>query len=144
MLHHSLTADGDTVSWPAIEKYHREVQHWLDIGYHAGIEDVTGNPELELYDYQGLVGRPVRAKASACPEGNMNELAIHLCFVGNFDLKPPPKEMLERAALRFIIPWMLEFKIPAANIVGHRDFNPHKTCPGKLFDIHGVREMVRG
>ena len=143
MLHHSLTKDGQTVSWPAIEKYHREVQAWRDIGYHAGIELVTDNPELALYDYQGMVGRAARVQASACPQGDMNRIGLHLCFVGNFDLAPPPQEMLERAMLRFVRPWMLDFNISPDRIIGHRDYNPHKSCPGTKFDIEVVRRMVR-
>ncbi len=145
MLHHSLTKDGETVSWPAIEKYHREdpEHRWRDIGYHAGVELVTNNPDLALYDYQALIGRPERSQASACPQGNMNQLALHLCFVGNFDLAPPPKEMLERAVQRVILPWMIDYDISPDQIVGHRDFNPAKSCPGKMFDLDVVRRMVR-
>jgi hypothetical protein len=56
MLHHSLTADGQTVSWPAIRRFHTETNGWRDIGYHYGIEivsDGTGAPSIEV-----LVGRP--------------------------------------------------------------------------------------
>lgn len=143
MLHHSLTKDGATASWPAIEKYHRETQHWRDIGYHAGIEVVTDNPELAAYMHQVFVGRPPREQASACPQGDMNRVGLHLCFVGNFDLAPPPLEMLQRAVDRVIMPWMRDFNISPDRIVGHRDFNPAKSCPGLKFDIEVVRGMVR-
>lgn len=142
ILHHSLTKDGETVSWAAIEKYHRETNGWRDIGYHAGVELVTGNADLVGYAFQGLVGRPPSAVAAACPQGNMNVLGLHLCFVGNFDLAPPSDEILRRAALRFILPWMSEHGIDVERIKGHRDFNPAKSCPGRLFDIDRVRRMV--
>ena len=139
MIHHSLTEDGGTVSWPAIEKYHKETNHWLDIGYHAGIEVVTDNPDLTTYKYQAIVGRPVYAIAAACPQGLMNEKALHVCCVGNFDLVSPTKEMLSVLLKRVLIPWATEFSIPPTNWVGHREYNPHKSCPGNMFDLNALR-----
>lgn len=142
MVHHSLTKDTGTVSWPAIEKYHREVNGWRDIGYHAGVEQ-TGEPAaFGRFAWQGLVGRPEHTNASACPQGNMNSVALHLCFVGNFDEVAPPLHALEVGVRRFLIPWMDEYGITPAHIVGHRDFNPAKTCPGLKFDLDLLRRMT--
>jgi len=143
MIHHSLTKDGATVSWAAIEKYHRETEGWRDVGYHAGVEIVTDNPDLETYRVQALFGRAPYDQASACPQGGMNRLALHACIVGNFDLAPPPLRTIEVLVRRIVLPWMREFGIPPEQIVGHRDFNPEKTCPGKAFDLDLVRRLVR-
>jgi hypothetical protein len=141
MIHHSLTPDGEKVSWPAIEKYHIETNKWLDIGYHAGVEVVTNNIELYEYKYQALIGRPLYALAAACPQKNMNVMALHVCCIGNFDLGPAPKEMLEVLLKRIIIPWSEQFSIPAQNWIGHRDANPNKTCPGTMFDLDNLRTL---
>jgi len=144
MVHHSLTDDGTTVSWAAIEKFHREdPKHlWRDIGYHAGVEVVTENPDLAAYRFQALFGRGVHAMAAACPQGRMNEVALHVCCVGNFDLTAPPLKMIECLVRRVIVPWRTEFGIPVTNIVGHHDFNPAKSCPGTRFDLDLVRRLA--
>lgn len=143
MIHHSFTDDSKTVSWPAIEKYHRETNGWRDIGYHRGVELVTADPGLASYRYQALIGRADRDQAAACPQGNMNVLALHVCCVGNYDLAPPPDELLIVLRNRVLVPWMQEFGITPERIVGHRDFNPAKSCPGLKFDLDKLREMVR-
>jgi len=141
MLHHSLTKDGETVSWGAIERYHRETMGWRDIGYHAGVE-VTGFATLGRYANQALYGRSVNSPAAACKEGNMNSLALHVCIVGNFDLVPPSSGILEVLKRRILLPWMDQFGITADRIVGHRDYATYKSCPGTKFDIDVVRRMV--
>jgi len=163
VLHHSATQDGPTVSWPAIERFHREERGWRDIGYHAGVEQVLALPPLTSsalapYAWQGLVGRPPGAVAAACQEAGMNSKGLHLCLVGNFDLAPPPLRLLEVAARRFIIPWMSEYGITPDRVIGHRDaglmagfdwrvmgpigVRQYKTCPGLRFDLELVRRMV--
>jgi len=143
MIHHSLTKDGATVSWAAIEKYHREKEMWRDIAYHGGVEVVTENRDLKGYEYQALVGRPLAAQAAACPQGDMNRVALHVCCVGNWDLVAPPLRMYEILVKRFLLPWMAQFGIGPDNIVGHHDYNPAKTCPGTKFDLSLARRMVR-
>jgi hypothetical protein len=142
MVHHSWTEDSGTVSWPAIEKFHKETQGWNDIGYHAGVELVTDNLELAKYRYQALMGRSLKEQAAACPQKDMNLRALHVCCIGNYDLGAPPQELLEVLVHRIVKPWMVMFGILPVNIVGHRDFNPTKTCPGKLFDLNVLRGMV--
>lgn len=141
MLHHSLTKDGGAVSWSAIEKYHREHEGWRDIGYHAGVECVTDNADLAAYRFQALYGRGVLEQAAACPQALMNVKALHVCCVGNFDVEEPPRGLLLVLVNRILLPWMLQFGIAPDRIVGHRDFNEDKSCPGRLFDIDAVRRM---
>lgn len=134
MLHHSLTYDSGTVSWGAIEKYHTETMGWKDIGYHFGVELVGDR-------YYALLGRPEEQDAAACYQGNMNKLAYHICCVGNYDLEAPPKALLDVLVKRIMMPLMEEHNIPVNNIVGHRDYAP-KTCPGKLFNLNELRQLV--
>lgn len=136
VIHHSLTQDSQTVSWNAIEEYHVKVNGWRDIGYHYGVEKGDKG-------YVALVGRPEYMDAAACPQGQMNQLGIHICVVGNFDLAPPPEEALAILTRRLIVPIVKRNQIPPGNIIGHRDRNPAKTCPGKLFDLEALRERVR-
>lgn len=142
MVHHSFTEDGPTVSWAAIEKYHKETNKWADIGYHAGVELITDNPELEKYKYQALIGRPLHSIAAACPQGDMNLHALHVCCVGDFDIAPPSEELLIVLLKRVIIPWAIEFSIPPSNWVGHRDYNPNKSCPGTKFDLGVLKALA--
>lgn len=142
MVHHSLTPDGTTVSFGAIERFHVETNRWLDVGYHFGVEETGPAAILGRYRYQALVGRSVDQVAAACPQGNMNDVALHVCCVGNYDLVEPPEELLQCLARRVLRPMMRIYSIPAARIVGHRDYNPAKSCPGKLFDLDRLRRMV--
>lgn len=136
MLHHSLTRDGQTVSWGAIRRYHVETRGWRAIGYHYGAELVGDH-------YEVLMGRSELDPAAACPQEQMNTRALHICCVGNFDDAPPPSAMLEAVVGLAILPAMVEYGIPPEHIIGHRDMNPAKTCPGTRFDLEVVRRMSR-
>jgi N-acetylmuramoyl-L-alanine amidase len=135
IIHHSLTPDGQTVSWGAIEKYHKETQGWSDIGYHAGVELIGDS-------YYALIGRGVNESAAACKESHMNAVGLHVCCVGNYDLISPAPEMIAVLLKRIILPWKAQFNIPVENIMGHRDFATYKSCPGKLFDLEMIRNLV--
>jgi len=159
MLHHSFTKDSKTVSWDDITRFHTSYRHngdiitaqeyadmkalgyaglekpWADVGYHAGVED-TGD------SVEAFLGRDWLKDAAACPQGNMNSRALHVCIIGNYDLVAPSDEHLRVLVKRVIQPWQRLFGIDADGIVGHRDYNPAKSCPGALFDIDKVRRMV--
>jgi N-acetylmuramoyl-L-alanine amidase len=135
MLHHSLTPDGQTVSWGAIRRYHVETRGWDAIGYHYGVELVGDH-------YEVLLGRSELDPAAACPQELMNSRALHVCCVGNFDEAPPPRAMLDVLVGLVILPAMVEYGLPPERIIGHRDANHAKTCPGTQFDLEVVRRMA--
>lgn len=159
VVHHSLTADGRTVSADEIERFHTSwryggeivtpteaqrliaagkkgvVAPWRDVGYHAIVERADDG-------IIAVLGRDWLADAAACPEGGMNEAGLHVCFVGNYDLTAPPDDLVEYAIRRVFRPWMRLFSIPASAIAGHRDFNRAKTCPGLRFDLDALRRRV--
>ena len=87
VVHHSLTADSGTVSWQAIRRYHTETNGWRAIGYHLGVEQIGDR-------YEMLAGRPLTFSAAAAKEQRMNHIGIHVCFVGNFDERPPDDAMI--------------------------------------------------
>lgn len=135
MLHHSLTKDGDTVSWGAIEDYHKNEQGWKDIGYHFGVERINGR----LY---ALLGRGETEEAAACKEGLMNMRAVHVCIVGNFDLAPPDDETLEFLCRRVLRPLMNRHSITFDHIVRHSDYATYKSCPGTQFDVSRLKKWL--
>ena len=148
MLHHSLTKDGATVSWQAIRRYHVETLGWKDIGYHFGIE-LIGSPspppspargEGVLGGYEILVGRPLDMEGAHCAAQGMNQKALGICFVGNFDEGPVPAQQWEKGVILVrSLTKLLDIPIPF--VVAHRDYAP-KSCPGKLLDMDKFRQEV--
>jgi len=128
MIHHSLTADSGTVSWSAIRKYHTTTMGWKDIGYHFGVERAG-------FDYEALVGRPLDMIGAHCKEGEMNQKAIGICVVGNYDDILPNPLALDVLCERLIVPLSRTFNIPIdkEHIVFHREYATYKSCPGHMF-----------
>jgi len=132
MIHHSATEDGKTVSWQAIRRYHMAEKGWRDIGYHFGIELINDHREI-------LVGRNLGEDGAHCM--GMNDKAVGICFVGNFDETPVPEDQWKTGIL-FVKSLCLELDIPITCVVPHRDYAP-KTCPGKLFDMDLFRKNLQ-
>uniref|UniRef100_A0A6M3KW65 Putative N-acetylmuramoyl-L-alanine amidase n=1 Tax=viral metagenome TaxID=1070528 RepID=A0A6M3KW65_9ZZZZ len=130
ILHHSLTKDGETVSWQAIRRYHLDLG-WSDIGYHFGIELVNDHYEI-------LLGRMSNVIGAHCRNGGMNAQSLGICFVGNFDIAPPDGRML-LLGFKLIHCLLTVFEIPKGNIFGHCDF-ANRTCPGELFPLEEFKK----
>lgn len=132
IIHHSATEDGRTYSWGAIHKYHVNNMGWDDIGYHAGIE--------QIQDYFVCpFGRPDLLPGAHARGQNRNSLGF--CFVGNFDNVSPGRPRLIVAARRVLAPWLLRYGMGVGALVPHSQFSS-KTCPGKLFDMDELRDIV--
>ena len=161
IIHHSATRDGKSFSWPAIKKYHmswrahgniitrevalkmidegheREVvKPWGDIAYHRGIE-------LVGEEYKRLIGRPLSRPGVHCPQQYMNSKSIGFCFVGDYDKAEVPEKMW-LMGLEYVRELLKEcnLKNEKGIVLGHRELNPERTCPGKLFNIDKFREEL--
>lgn len=132
IVHHSLTKDSGTVSWGAIRKYHMG-RGYIDIGYQFGIELV--NDQIEI-----LAGR-MPDQWGAHTLGGYNTKSIGICLIGNFDEAPPPKEQMAKLVelTRYL---MRAYGISKVNVLGHREADPSRTCPGKLFDMDAFRKSL--
>lgn len=157
LLHHSATKDGSSMSWDDIRRYHKSwrcegrivrrsqvkelrtagkkvIAPWKDIGYQYGVEWIENSVEI-------LVGRMETENGAHCYQEGMNRKAIGICIVGNFDVAPPPEEIL-KPTVRLVRSLMERYKIPVDHVKGHRDYAGYKTCPGKLFDLDEFRAQL--
>jgi len=134
MIHHSATPDGATFDWQAIRRYHMtdEMHRYADIGYHFGVEKIGDR-------YETLVGRSLRSPGAHCR--GRNYTAIGICVVGNYDIVAPSADALMRCAELCRV-LMDMFDIPIQRVVAHRSWNPHKTCPGKMFDMNTLKQYI--
>lgn len=143
VLHHSLTPDGATLSYPAIRQTHID-KGWRDVGYQFVIERFDRPNDIAPEQYLAIAGRALTAQAAGEWRANFNKIGVHICCVGNFDLEPPPA-----ALWRFLAPIVAgiqeAFHIPNDGIIGHRDIpGVQKSCPGEMWDIGAFRKVVAG
>lgn len=143
VIHHSLTKDGDTVSWGAIRDYHVKVNGWREIGYHLGLERIDGR-------YEVLLGRLPDEVGAHCKDGDMNSRGIGICCVGNFDEEVPSVELLTK--LKEVCLWLMKtYRIYPDNVIGHKEaqglsgisYERQKTCPGRMFPMERLRNELQ-
>lgn len=131
-LHHSLSQDGDSLNWRAIRRYHTG-KGYEDVGYHFGIEKVKGEVEV-------LVGRPLY-RDGAHTLGS-NEDTIGICIVGNYNV-----EDLERCVVGRLVDLCTSLcytlDIPWDEVMGHKERDKNRTCPGDFFNLSEIRNLVR-
>lgn len=160
IIHHSLTEDNETLpDVVAIRRFHtsyRQYGHiltpeeyeekkeqgeeglirpWRDIGYQWVVEKLSdGRPWL-------IHGRSMMMAGAHTVQKGMNRRGIGICIVGNFDIAPPDEDLFEFAADK--VSWLCRmYRIPPANVQGHREYASYKTCPGEMFDMEYFRERV--
>jgi hypothetical protein len=157
IIHHSLSRDRRTQDWDAIRRFHtswrfasesitaeqaqklisegkRIEAPWSDIGYHFGIE-------LVETEYAVCIGRAENVAGAHCTQQAMNQHSLGVCFVGNFDLGPVPKEQWEMGA-ELVAQLCSRHTIDLSRVFGHRDFASYKSCPGNYFVMEQFREDI--
>ena len=114
VVHCSDTPNGRYHTAEDIHRWHLE-RGWDGIGYHSVIRT------------DGVVdqGRPHYWVGSHT--ARYNGVAIGVCLIGQDEFSAAQWRSLEALLLS------LTLEFPNAQVVGHCDLNPHKTCPN--FDV---------
>ena len=133
VIHHS----GDnTNSIQGMEHYHRRVRRMENgLAYHFVIGNGVNTGDGKIY-----VGdrwrRQIRGGHVASTA--LNEIAIGICLVGNFDQRVPTSR--QRSSLKALVARLrARTGIPYKEVRTHRHINPKPTaCPGRRFDLRSI------
>ena len=135
IVHCSAVRPDQTSSAAQIDSWHRRQGWKLGIDYHYVIRrDGTIEP-----------GRPEWLTGAHCV--NHNAHSIGVCYEGGLDIRGQPADTRtaeQKATMRRLLE-ELHARYPRAVILGHRDLNPHKDCPGykgvakEYADLNDVR-----
>ncbi len=127
IIHHSATDEGNSLYF---DKYHQG-KGWEGIGYHFVINNGTRNKQDGQIEVSPRWLK--QQDGSHCRAGNMNERAIGICLVGNFNRKYVSSKQLD--ALAYLVNILRRYyKIPLKRIMGHNRVSGARTeCPGKNF-----------
>jgi hypothetical protein len=137
VVHHSGTRTGSAA---AFDNWHRNGNHWDELGYHFVIGNGTGSGDGQIE----IGGRWVKQKHGAhCRVGNdqtYNQTGIGICLVGDFEkTSPTPAQM---ASLAYLVEWLsARFAIADNHIIGHRAVDDTR-CPGRYFPYADLSARV--
>lgn len=146
ILHHtseiydipSARIDNNKFQMPAIYKGVLEKKD-PDVNYHFVVEKIKG-------DYNVIMARPF---VYMCDwediDVNMNNRAIHISLLGNYDFTIPKLRMYQILAFRLINPLLRLFNLSPNKIKFHRDVSSNKdlSCPGDFVDEGRLISQVR-
>jgi hypothetical protein len=110
-----------------------------DINYHYVIDKIKE-------DYQPIICRP---SVYLCDwddiSSDINNNAIHVALMGNYDFKIPEKRCYEVLAYRVLNPFLKMFTLSPSKIKFHSEVSSDEelTCPGNFVDAAVVESMVR-
>ncbi|MEE2614930.1 MAG: LysM peptidoglycan-binding domain-containing protein [Verrucomicrobiota bacterium] len=133
VVHHS----GDnTNSIKGMEHYHRRVRRMENgLAYHFVIGNGvnTGDGKIYIGDRWSRQIRGGHVASTA-----LNEIAIGICLVGNFDKRTPT--LKQRSSLRALVYKLRQRTgISHKEVRSHRNINPKPTaCPGRQFNLRGI------
>jgi hypothetical protein len=110
-----------------------------DINYHFLIEQIKD-------DFHVIMARPF---ATLCEfddiDNNINNTAIHIGLIGNYDFKIPDPRLYQVLGYRCISPLLKTFKINPERIKLHSEVSLDNsvTCPGEFFDKEALISATR-
>ncbi|SPD72491.1 N-acetylmuramyl-L-alanine amidase, negative regulator of AmpC, AmpD [uncultured Desulfobacterium sp.] len=139
VIHHTATDIGNAC---LIDRGHQDRGYWRGLGYHFLIDNGTlgkGNGQIEV------APRWIKQQNGAhCMADRMNEKAIGIALVGNFNVSLPTEEQMK--SLTYLVDALRGYyRIQAENIIGHGEVKGTATdCPGRLFPWSYLRPSAEG
>jgi hypothetical protein len=139
VVHHTYTTRGNAET---LRKFHVQDKGWSDVGEHYIICNGNGGGDGEIQN-----GRSIDIAGSHAR--GMNTKSIGVVLVGDFDHYFPSQNQWA-ATVSLIRKLMMEFNVPADNVIGHREVyvllgqEPKKSCPGWKLDMDRLRRDVSG
>ena len=141
VIHNSATNQGNA---KIFDRYHRDVRKMQNgLAYHfvIGNGNASGDGEIEI---GSRWTRQINGGHVA--SDYLNNIAIGICLVGDFDRKVPTRAQL--GALQELTDYLRNrvgrSKGKLAAVRGHRQINPKPTtCPGKRFDLKWLNSRFR-
>ena len=110
-----------------------------DINYHYIIEKIKD-------DFYPIVARPFPYLCEWDDiDDNINNRALHVAVLGNYDIVVPEKRMYEILAYKVLNPFIKMYHIPVDHIKFHNEVSSNEdiTCPGDFMDQGRVISLVR-
>lgn len=128
VIHHSASRQGSTAG---MDRYHREKRRMENgLAYHFVIGNGNGMPNGQI-DIGNRWRRQI--KGGHVASDALNQKAIGICLVGNFEETAPTQKQMEslEALTRFL---MQATGVPVARVRTHTQINTKPTrCPGRRF-----------
>lgn len=134
----SVHIDNSNYQMPAIYNGVLEKKD-ADVNYHFVVERIKE-------DYIPIVTRPF---VYLCEwddiDSNINNRALHIAIMGNYDFKIPSARLYEILAYRLVNPLIRLFALNPSRIKLHRDVSSteHLACPGEFFELDRLIAQVR-
>lgn len=124
VIHHSQVTKHHTVN--DVHRWHQK-RGWAGIGYHYFV-----NKNGDIF-----AGRPRNTIGAHALEVNRNSIGI--CFEGDFNKDPVSDKQLDASVMLIAL---LNLEFHGSKIVGHKQINSHKSCPGKYFPMAKLKQKV--
>jgi N-acetyl-anhydromuramyl-L-alanine amidase AmpD len=137
IVHHTATDIGSAI---LVNRSHHDRGFWHGLGYHFLIDNGTlgkGDGQIEVSP------RWIKQQEGAhCKAGGMNDKAIGVALVGNFNETLPTSRQME--SLGYLLRTLMQqYRIAPSKVTGHRDVDGASTdCPGKRFPWSNLRQCL--
>lgn len=131
-------SDSDFGDAAVIDQWHK-ARKWKGIGYHFVITNGVihaGDDYKAISDGVVQNGRPVEETGAHVKGHNADSIGI--CLIGRHHFTG---RQLGKALPDLMRALMQVHSVPIDRVYGHRDFDPHKTCPNIETDV--LRRILR-
>lgn len=128
VIHHSATPAG---SAEIFDREHRQRGFWNGLGYHFVIcNGTSGHRDGEIQVGDRWVKQ---INGAHCNVGNMNEVGIGICLVGDFENGQRVSSRQMESLVSLVRSLQKSYNIPSNHVVRHCDIKHTTECPGHNF-----------